>query len=100
MAGNAPLRRIVEVRRRGFFGWIFAGLFWLWNALMAAVVVSAMFAAGEAGKQIVNEAEFAGHTVGSTLGVGFLLFIWVAGAVIFGLLMWASRGRREMVEVS
>lgn len=92
-------RRFIETRKRGFFGYVFAFLFWAWNALMAWSVFSGLANVGQLGTKLATDAERVGHAAGATIGFSFLLMVWAAGAVVFGLLMFMSRGRREMIEV-
>jgi len=46
---------------------------------------------------IGSDAERTGAAVGTALGVGVILFMWVAGAVILGLMMLFTRGKRVLV---
>lgn len=85
-----------ETRHRGFFGWIFLGLFWLFNLLMIAWLLSYWAVVG--GVDAVSEAEKAGHAIGGALGTGMLIFVWVSGAVILGLFALLTRGRKTVVE--
>jgi hypothetical protein len=86
-----------EIRRREFFGWFFLIVFFAFNAFMlwwfidASLRISALSSA-------TSEAGRAGQTIGMVTGFGFLLFVWVCGAVIFGLLALLSRGRKTIVE--
>ena len=86
-----------EVRRRGIFGWIFLLVFLGFNAVMALwmffywkVLSGAMPAVTEAGR--------AGAAVGAMFGTAAILFFWVAGAVITGLLALLTRGRKTIIE--
>ena len=92
--GTRVIRR--EVRRRGLFGWLFLVIFMAFNALMALWVIAywRVLAEGTSG----SEWERAGHVIGGTLGTGVLLFLWVCGAVITGLLALLTRGRRTIIE--
>lgn len=85
-----------ETRKRGFFGWLFLIIFILFNAFMAFGLFSGL---NNASKLTANsEAERAGHAVGTALGGGFILFVWLAGAVILGLFVALSRGKKIIVE--
>ncbi len=94
------MERIVrtERRRRGLFGKVFAGVFWLWNGLMVVWLVAAVLAMAEQAPVAGSEAQQAGYAVGATLGLGLILALWAAGAVITGLLSWATRGPLVVVE--
>jgi len=89
-------RRLVEKRKRGFFGWIFLIIFWGWNALMAWALVMGAGAANCA--QYATRAEQDGCNAGAGIGIMMVLFMWAVGSVVFGMLAYFTRGRREMVE--
>jgi hypothetical protein len=74
-----------EVRKRGFFGWVFLLIFLLFNAFMIGWLITYWNAVS-------------GVTVGSTIGTGIIFFFWTAGAVITGLLAILTRGRKTYVE--
>ncbi len=85
-----------ETRKRGFFGWIFLIVFWLFNALMGAWLVSYF---GFLSKmEVSGSAESAGRAIGGTIGTGMLLGIWASGAIILGILVLLSRGSKTIVE--
>ncbi|MFP9138688.1 hypothetical protein ACLI1C_16030 [Devosia sp. XGJD_8] len=85
-----------ETRKRGFFGWIFMILFILFNVLMLAWMIGGMNAATSTAA--VGQAEEAGRAIGTAMGAGIILFIWVAGAVILGLFALLTRGRKTIIE--
>ena len=86
-----------EVRRRGFFGWIFLLIFLAFNALMLAWVITS-------GTMInalppsSGSADYAGRLIGSAVGFGAIIFVWTAGAVITGLFALLTRGRKTYIE--
>ena len=88
----------IERRKRGFFGWVFALMFWGFNLLMVLVMGSALFSLGEGAAELTTAAEEAGYAIGATLGMGLLLTVWAAGSLILGLLMFATRGSRVVIE--
>lgn len=45
-----------------------------------------------------TEAEQAGAAIGTALGIGMVLTIWVFGAIIFGLLSFMTRGAKVITE--
>lgn len=96
--GERDMTRVVqrEVRRRGVFGWIFLLLFWAWNALMVWWLVS-YWATVSPLVTSGSEAGRTGAAVGATLATGTIFFFWAAGAVIFGLLAFFTRGRRMLI---
>lgn len=88
----------IEKRKRGFFGKIFLGLFWVFNALMLWAVIAGAGASVDTAQSYASDAERAGATIGTALGMGFLLFVWVAGAVILGLFALLTRGNKVVIE--
>ena len=86
-----------EVRRRGFFGHVFKLAFILFNILMAAWLVSYWVAVSETLQSAQSEAERAGGAIGTAMGTGMLVFFWVAGSVILGLITLLTRGQRILV---
>lgn len=88
-----------EVRKRGFFGKVFLGIFWIWNALMVYGLVSGLVNVGKSGMG-TTEAERAGAAIGTAIGVGMILWVWVLGAAILGLLVFFSRGQKTVIETT
>jgi hypothetical protein len=84
----------VERRKRGIFGWCVAIVFWGFNALMAWMMITAFRVHGEVAATTVSTAETAGATIGTGLAVTVILWIWLFGAIILGLMMYFTRGRR------
>ena len=85
----------VEKRKRGIFGWIVAILFWGFNALMAAWVASYWGILGtmESEDEIVQ----VGTVIGGTIGTGMLFTLWFFGAVILGIMMLFTRGKKVII---
>ncbi len=92
-------KRTIERRKRGFFGWIFAAMFWGWNVLMVIWLFAALSENSSQYEQLTSEAERQGYAAGTGLAFMFVLIIWAMGAVVFGLLSYFTRGRREWIEV-
>jgi hypothetical protein len=84
-----------EIRKRGFFGWIFLLLFWAFNLFMAAWLFTYWHQLSQVGDR--SSAEHTGAMIGGTIGTGVIAFFWVAGAVILGLLAILTRGRKTIV---
>lgn len=84
----------ITTHKRGFFGRIWQILFWLFQAVMVAMVF-ATFSAG--GDGIANCAGDAACEAGTVLGGGLIAatgwFVWILGTVILGILMLATRGK-------
>jgi hypothetical protein len=86
-----------ETRKRGFFGWIFLVVFLGFNALMIGWLITYWNLIGDA-LSSGSEAARAGSAIGATIGTGMILFFWMAGAVITGLLALVTRGRKTYIE--
>jgi hypothetical protein len=90
---GAPRRRRLikrETPQRGFFGWLFLLIFLAFNAFMVVFLVVYRNLLGGM-SPTTTEWERAGHTIGSIFGTGAILFFWVSGAVITGLLVLLTR---------
>jgi hypothetical protein len=85
------------IRKRGFFGWIFLIIFLGFNALMIGWLISYWNVIG-ASVSSESEAVRTGSAIGATIGTGVILFFWMAGAVITGLLAVVTRGRKTYIE--
>ena len=73
------MSQIVEthIRKRGFFGWVFMTLFWIYNGLMVLWMWLALSAVGNqyAGAAGPNrEFQQAGTAIGGTIGTAIILF--------------------------
>lgn len=99
MMAEQVTRKLVEKRRRGFFGWVFMLLFWAFNALMVVSLFSGISKNAEQYRTLATEAERQGAAAGTGLGIMMLLMTWAAGAVVLGLLVLFTRGRKEMIEL-
>jgi hypothetical protein len=90
-------KRLIERRRRGFFGWITLVLFWLANGLMALWLFATLNQWGKMAPAL-TDAEKAGTGIGMALGLGMILSVWACVAVITGLFAFMTRGRKEIIE--
>lgn len=92
-------RRMIEKRRRGFFGYAFLSLFWAYNIFMLYAFLTGL---GDAGSQLkgMSGAEKTGGEIGMVMGATFVLGVWALGAVILGLFCILTRGQREWIEIS
>src|SRR5262249_33426189 len=80
----------IRTPKRGFLGKMFKWSFVLWNILMLWGFVAGMRGAAQA--PVADDAE-AAHAIGTTLGAGMVIAIWMAGAVILGLFVLFTRPR-------
>ncbi|MER9524113.1 hypothetical protein NKI96_11060 [Mesorhizobium sp. M0292] len=88
----------IEKRKRGFFGMIFWWMFLAFNALMGLWVFYAIKISSEHYQATSDAAGQAGTAIGGTLAVGMLLWLWVFGDIILGLLVALSRGKKVTIE--
>jgi hypothetical protein len=89
-----------ERRKRGIIGKIFLGLFWIFNGLMVFWLFGALVSTGDAINSATDENFKAGAALGGTLATGFILSIWMAGAVILGLLVLFTPGKTIITETT
>ncbi len=87
-----------EVSDRTIMGKIFKYVFIAFNILMAFALFQGCSAANEGMQQTGSDAEAAGAAIGTALGVGTLLFLWLIGDVILGLFVLFTR-RKKTIEV-
>lgn len=87
-----------EIRKCGFFGWLFLLIFLGFNALMLLWLVSYWGSLGGSISAADSDAAVAGTAVGGVIATTMLLFVWVCGSVITGLLAILTRGRKTIVE--
>ncbi|KIA90509.1 zinc ribbon domain-containing protein [Kaistella jeonii] len=80
--------------KRGVFGQISKWLFILFNLLMLWWFVAGMGAASDGISGADSDAGQAGAAIGTGLGAMFIIFIWVAGDVILGLLTFFTRAKK------
>lgn len=85
-----PLRK----PRRGPFGLLFKWLLILFNLLMLAWLISAIGATSEVVNNSNSDAEAAGAAIGSAIGLGMILVVWVLGDIILGLVTLLTRPRK------
>ena len=91
-------RKLIERRRRGFFGWIFLVIFWAANGVMALWLFSAMGEWGKLAQRTMSEAEKTGTGLGIAMGLGVIFSIWACVAAVTGLFAYMSRGPKEIIE--
>lgn len=73
---------------------IVAFLFWGFNILMGTWAISYWASLGQLFSESQSAAEQAGAAIGSMMGTGMLLSIWLFGAIILGLMMLFTRGKK------
>lgn len=86
-----------EVRKRGFFGKVIKYLFIAFNLFMAWWLFAGLAAVGGTMSGMTSDAERVGGAIGTAVGAGFVLFIWVVGDIILGMLTYFSRGTKILI---
>lgn len=77
---------------------MFLFMFWAFNVLMAVSMFVSMGTGGDRYDLLASDAARAGYAAGTVIWVILLLFIWAAGALILGMLVMATRGRKVITE--
>lgn len=75
--------------KRGIFGKLFKWAFILFNILMVIWIIAGLASTSDI--TATTDAEKAGAAIGTTLGLGFLVGIWVVGDIILGLFVLFTR---------
>jgi hypothetical protein len=87
-----------EVSDRTVLGKLFKYLFIAFNIFMAFALFKGCSAAADGMQHTASDAEAAGAAIGTAIGVGSLLFLWLAGDVILGLFVLFTR-KKKIIEV-
>lgn len=80
--------------RRSLIGKLFKWTFVVFNVLMVIWLIGAFGAVGDQLDVAASEAERAGAAIGGTIGVTFILMLWVFGDIILGALVLFTRPKR------
>lgn len=80
--------------KRSVFGKIIKWTFIGFNILMAIWFVGGMATASKGISEATNDAEQAGAVIGTGLGAMMIIFLWVAGAVVLGIMTLLTRSKR------
>jgi hypothetical protein len=86
-----------EKRKRGFFGWVFLLVFWLWQIIMIVTLVSGLSGSSGVYDSATSDAGRAGAAIGTGLGVTAILVFWCLGTIILGFLVMFSRGKKILI---
>ena len=89
------MKNKVEKTQRSLFGKIVKYTFIGFNILMLVWFIDGMASASKSIENATTEAEQAGATIGTGLGAMFIIFIWVTGAIILGIMTLLTRARRK-----
>lgn len=85
----------IEKPKRSLFGKIVKYTFIGFNILMLVWFIGGMASASKGIENATTEAEQAGAAIGTGLGAMFIIFIWIAGAVILGIMAFLTRAKRK-----
>lgn len=83
----------IEKPKRSLFGKIVKYTFIGFNILMLVWFIGGMASASKGIENATTEAEQAGAAIGTGLGAMFIIFIWIAGAVILGIMAFLTRAK-------
>lgn len=98
MARNAGNAGYHEIRGKlSIFGWIWRILLLVWQAAMIGWIVS--YISTVAPMVEAGGAEGTGAAIGGTIGIWFIITIWVGGTVIIGLFVLLTRRTKAMVPI-
>ena len=89
------MKNKVEKTQRSLFGKIVKYTFIGFNILMLVWFIGGMASASKGIENATTEAEQTGATIGTGLGAIFIIFIWVVGAVILGIMTLLTRAKRK-----
>ena len=81
---------VLRKEKRGIFGKLVIFMFWGFNILMLFSIWTGTQTAVE-GQAGLSGAEAAGAAIGTGIGVTLLVFIWLIGAVILGIMALLTR---------
>lgn len=96
--GEPGTVELIETRKRGFFGRICKWIFILFNLAMAFWLISYLGSVSQQFTSQTSDAGRAGAAIGTTIGVGFLMMLWLAGDIILGMLVYFTRGSKVIIE--
>jgi hypothetical protein len=87
---------VTERYQRSFFGKLVSTLFWSWQALMLLWAISYLSSVSQqyGSGSDVNRI---GIAAGGTIGMSVILWVWLFGAIIFGLMMYFTRGEKVII---
>lgn len=81
------LRKLVRSTFGKVVKWTFIGF----NVLMLVWLVGGVGSASQAVNQAHSQAERAGAAIGTGIGAMLIIFLWVAGAVVLGIMTLLTR---------
>jgi hypothetical protein len=84
----------------GFFGVVWRILFYGWQVLMIIWFFSYSAEVAPLVESATDEWTRAGASLGIAMSWGLILFFWLAGSVVLGILVLVSRPARTLVPIS
>ena len=79
--------------QRSLFGKIIKWTFIGYNVLMLFWFISGLNVASDGITNSASDAEKAGATIGSGIGIMLIIFVWTAGTVILGIFTLLTRAK-------
>ncbi|MFT3694003.1 MAG: hypothetical protein QM831_12740 [Kofleriaceae bacterium] len=83
--------RVIRRAKRGPFGLLFKWTFIVWNVLMLIWIISGASSASNI--EAHNHMEETGVAIGTAIGVGMIMGVWMVGSVILGILVLLTKPR-------
>lgn len=80
--------------QRSTIGKIIKWTFIVFNILMLVWLIAGVGSASSDISQMQDEASRAGAEIGTGLGAMMIIFLWMAGAVVLGIMTYFSRAKR------
>lgn len=80
--------------QRSFFGKLIKWTFIGFNILMLVWFIGGVGSASKHVAEATSEAEKAGGAIGTGIGAIMIIFVWVAGSVILGILTLLTRAKK------
>jgi len=81
---------VLRKAKRGIFGKLVMFTFWGFNLLMILWIWAGMNVAVE-GQEGLSGAESAGAAIGAGLGITMIIFVWIFGVIILGIMALLTR---------
>lgn len=97
MPSSEPTVR-TEYYKRGVFGWLFKLSFIAFNVFMVVWLVAYWSRVADLSNPADSGAARVGAAIGVSIGTGAIIFLWVSGAIILGLLTYFTRGNKIILE--
>jgi hypothetical protein len=80
--------------KRSFFGKLIKWSFILFNIIMVLWIFGAVSGGGDVVDNAATDAEAAGAALGTAMGTGILMILWLVGDVVLGLFVLFTHPKR------